>query len=216
MTFLSSVFSCCASQSVSEKAGQETRHARIVSAVRQHDHHASLTRSRSQPQSPRYYDNPPEYGDIAHHPLITIDEKNPADFDVFEDEENVEQEQPDEDTGSSPPPISPYSSVVSIPSTLLTDLTSLPTGDSFSVGGRPSLDRYPSRSTRPPSYYNIAGRTPSPAFSAAGDGDRRRDEVWLHPVMQSNWLEVLQEHAVGRATAPLSTSRPIERNTANR
>lgn len=211
MTFLSSVFSCCASQSLSEKAEQETRHARIVSAVQHHD--ASLGRPRSRPQSPRYHDAPPEYRDIAQNPLITIDEKNAADFDEFEYGGITEEREDQTESDSLPPPVSPNSSVVSIPSTRLTDLTSLPTGDTVATHGRLSLDRYPSRSTRPPSYYNNPRRTPSPAFSA---GDETRDEVWLHPVMQNNWLEVLQDHAVRRATAQRSTSRPDERTTANR
>lgn len=216
MAFLTSLFSCCASQSVSEKAEAETRHARIVSAVYHHD--ATLVHPRSRPQSPRYRDNPPEYGDIAHHPLITIDEKNAADFDVFADGGGAQEDEDggDDESDSLPPPISPNSSVISIPSTRLTDLTSMPTGETVSALGRPSLDRYPSRSTRPPSYYNSPRRTPSPAFSAAGDGDEGRHEVWLHPVMQSNWLEVLQQHAARRATLPVPTSRHIERNTANR
>jgi hypothetical protein len=215
MAFLSFLLSCCASHSVSEKAEAETRHARIVSAVHQH---ATLTRPLSRPQSPRYQDNPPDYGDIAHHPLITIDEKNAADFDVFADGDGGEEEDNDDDdeSDSLPPPISPNSSVVSIPSTRLTDLTSMPTGETVSALGRPSLDRYPSRSTRPPSYYNSPKRTPSPAFSAAGDGVEGRDDVWLHPVMQSNWLEVLQQHAARRATLPAPTSRHDDRNTPNR
>lgn len=213
MAFLTSLFSCCASQSVSEKAEAETRHARIVSAV--HQHNVTFSRPRSRPQSPRYQDSPPEYGDIAHHPLIIIDEKNAAEFDVFAcgDDAAAEAEEDDDDedeSNSLPPPISPNSSVISIPSTRLTDLTSIPTGETVSALGRPSLDRYPSRSTRPPSYYNSPRRTPSPAFSVARDGDEGRDGVWLHPVMQSNWLEVLQQHAARRATCP------NERSTGNR
>jgi len=210
MAFLTSLFSCCASQSLSEKAEAETRHARIVSAVQQHN--ATSSHPRSRPQSPRYQDSPPQYGDIAHHPLITIDEKNAADFNIFAcgDSTADDKEEEDEEDDSLPPPISPNSSVISIPSTRLTDLTSMPTGETLSASGRPSLDRYPSRSTRPPSYYNTPRRTPSPGFSVGEDGDEARDEVWLHPVMQSNWLEVLQQRAARRATSP-NERLPINR-----
>ncbi|KEF62945.1 uncharacterized protein A1O9_00919 [Exophiala aquamarina CBS 119918] len=206
MAFFTSLFSCCASQSVSEKAEAEIRHARIVSAVQQHN--ATVSRPRSRPQSRRYQDSPPEYGDIAHHPLITIDEKNAADFDVFAYDDYVTEDE--DESNSLPPSISPNSSVISIPSTRLTDLTSIPTGETISALGRPSLDRYPSRSTRPPSYYNSPRRTPSPDLSVVRDGDEARDEVWLHPVMQSNWLDVLQQHAARRAAGS------NERSTGNR
>lgn len=171
---------CCSSQDrLSSKLEAETRHARIVAVT--------ADGSSSSPHRPqRYTDGPPGYTESAQHPLITIDEKAPIDFEGLVD---------GEDEGL--PPISPRSSVVSIPSTRLTDLTSMRTGDTMHTGARASLEWPSLGGSRPPSYYAYA-RSPSPAYSVAGS-DGERDSLWQHPVMASNWLEVLQQDTLREA-----------------
>jgi hypothetical protein len=161
MTLLRSLFVCCASQSQSEKNNADARHARIVSVVQ---HHESQMRARSPSLS--YRDSPPSYADIAQHPLIAIDEKN---ADEIERDNYVAA------------PLSDRSSIVSIPSTRLTDLTSMNTGETTHSG------------RRPPSYHASPGTTYTPAASAGRDG------VWGHPVMSNDWLQILQDDAVGQA-----------------
>lgn len=180
---------CCSSSDRSGKAEEETRRARIVAAT-----------STNQPRRPSigsptqrslYPDNPPEYEDIAGQPLVNIDEKKAIDFQItVQDEDDL------------PPPPSPRSSVISIPSTRLTDLTTAQTGGTTRTSRRESLELAPTRGSLPPySYYSR--RSASPASSAGPTGEGERDEVWLHPVMSGNWLEVLQyEHIVQMSSQP--------------
>jgi len=116
--------------------------------------------------------------------LISIDEKTPIDSELVVADDDDER----------PPTISPHSSVISLPSTRLTDLTSLRTGDTMHTVVRGSLERSSLGGSRPPSYYSYA-RSPSPTSSAAG-ADGERDSVWQHPVMASDWLEVLRQDAL--------------------
>lgn len=210
MTFFNSLFCCYTSRSLSEKAEAETRRIRIINAVNASEPYLnSHEYTGSRPQSPRYRDNPPLYTDIAKTPLITIDEKIAADFDRSE-----AREEDDEDDDTAAPPISPNSSVISIPSTRLTDLTAMPTGGTASSYGRSSLERWTSRSTRPPSYDGTRAmtRTPSPNPLDVGErldrrgsppqqhaegAERNRADIWVHPVMQNDWLQVLQADAAG-------------------
>ncbi|KIX06681.1 uncharacterized protein Z518_04657 [Rhinocladiella mackenziei CBS 650.93] len=181
MSFLVSLL-CCSKDSPG-KLEAETRHARLVAVSHGNDHY-----NGSLPRPQEYPDNPPEYKDIARHPLISIDEKCPIDFElVVEDEDDA------------PLPISPNSSVVSIPSTRLTDLTSMQTGETAVTLARGSLDRGSTHASRPPSYHSNPRRSPSPVSFVGLNSESERDGVWQHPVMSNNWLEVLRQDAIRRA-----------------
>lgn len=181
MSFFASL--CCSSGDRSSTAAEETRRARIIAAT-------ATNRPRrpsigSPTQRSLYPESPPEYKDIVEQPLVSIDEKKAIDFQItVQDEDDL------------PPPPSPRSSVISIPSTRLTDLTAAQTGGTTRTSRRESLELVSTRESLPPySYYSR--RSASPASSAAPTGEGERDEVWLHPVMSGNWLEVLQyEHIV--------------------
>lgn len=196
MAFIFSLFSCCTSNDRSSKVQAETRHARIIAVS--HDYY---NRPHSPLQRQQYHDSPPEYKDIAQHLPVTVDEKHPLQFELIVDQ--------DED--HVPPPGSHRSSIVSIPSTRLTRLTSAPTGETTRTTQRQSLERASTRGTLPPSYYS--NRSPSPASSAGLSSDNERDAVWQHPVMSSNWLEVLQEDAFRRVGATTNSEEQDQNNT---
>ncbi|KIV77791.1 hypothetical protein PV11_09571 [Exophiala sideris] len=156
----------------------EARRARIV---------AVNTDGHSPPRPQRNDENPPRYNDVVQQPQNIADEKNRAEFvAVVEVQDNILR------AGS------PDSSVISIPSTRITDLTSTYTGDSGYAVTRRALERSSTRGSRPPSYYSNAhtARSASPASVAVSE----RDSLWRHPVMSHNWLEVLQQEALTEAT----------------
>jgi hypothetical protein len=198
-TDMASLFSCCTSDARSNSLEAESRHARIVAATGDY-----ARRPRSPPQRRRQYqESPPQYKDIAQHPLISVDEKNPLHFELIV--------QGEDDT---PPPVSPRSSVVSIPSTRMTDLTAAQTGETTRATLRGSLEYVSTRGSEPPSYYS--NRSPSPASSAGGPRESERSErdtVWQHPVMTSDWLEVLMEDAARRAEMPANNEEQDRSNT---
>ncbi len=190
MTFLSSL--CCSSSDRPSKLEAKSRHARIVAVT--NDPRRPSTRHLPQRWDYPLDDSPPAYEENAHQPLLSVDEKQPIDFQL-----NV---QSDEDI---PPPPSPRSSVVSIPSTRFTDLTVAHTGETVMTSQRNSLamDRVSTRGSLPP-YTHYSRRSPSPASSAGATSDGERDAVWRHPVMSNNWLEVLRQDA---STQQTSTQR---------
>ena len=197
MGFLSSLLTCCASQDHSSRIEAEPRHARVVAVtdLSYPHNHRPTQRQHS------YQDSPPEYGDIAEHPLITIDEKTPVEFEpVVEDDDEA------------PPPASPNSSVVSIPSTRLTDLTSMQTGETARTALGGFLQRASTRGSRPPSYHSDPRRSPSPGSLPRLSNDSERDSVWQHPVMASNWLEVLRQDAMRRAAAQANNEGQLHRS----
>jgi len=171
---ISALFACCSSQDRrASKLETETRHARII----------SVTSDR--PRSQRYSDNPPRYDDVAQQPLITLDEKDAARFDFHI--------QPDDEAGNdAPAPLSAASSVISIPSTRYTDLTSMNTGETARSFARMSLETSSTGRTRPPSYHARAMETPSPSATE----DSGRDGILQHPVMRRDWLQVLRQEAL--------------------
>ncbi|KAJ9503594.1 hypothetical protein H2202_000733 [Exophiala xenobiotica] len=174
---ISALFACCSSQDRrASKLEAETRHARII----------SVTSDR--PRSQRYSDNPPRYDDVAQQPLITLDEKNAAQYEVLI--------QPDEAGNDAPAPLSAASSVISIPSTRYTDLTSMNTGETTRTFARMSLETSSTGRTRPPSYHASAMRTPSPSATE----DSGRDGILQHPVMRRDWLQVLRHEALRDAS----------------
>ncbi|KIW94557.1 uncharacterized protein Z519_04533 [Cladophialophora bantiana CBS 173.52] len=176
MAILASLFTCCSSSDRPSKLDAHTRHARIIAVT-----NGQPDRYRCPPSQPLSYprDNPPEYKDIIQYPPTAVDEKSlPVDFQLtVEDEED------------SPPPASPRSSVISIPSTRLTDLTTARTGETTHQSRRESLEHVWTR-TSLPAYSE---RSPSPATLPATARNDDRDAVWQHPVMASDWLEVLRQ-----------------------
>lgn len=197
--------------SPAEKLDADARHARIVNAVPAYQPPHRTRHHR--PRSSIHDDNPPLYADISQTALITTDEK-------CELAQGHATLQPLDDDNTPPPPISPNSSVVSIPSTRLTDLTSMQTGEtiSHSVLGRGSLERWTSRPTRPPSYVDTMPRAPSPVASGTRHRSHsppvigvqaQQDEVWLHPVMHTGWLQALQRESA--AEERRDTSRTFQR-----
>ncbi|OAP55138.1 hypothetical protein AYL99_10838 [Fonsecaea erecta] len=178
MAILASLLSCCTSSNRPGKLEAQTRHARIIAIT-----NAQPDRWRCpivQPESYHHDNPPPRYDEIAQYPLTATDEKSiPVAFQVTVEEDEA-----------PPPPASPRSSVVSIPSTRLTDLTTARTGETTHRSGRESLERVWTRSSLP--AYSDRSSSPVASLSVAGrDGDR--DPVWQHPVMTNDWLEVLQQ-----------------------
>ena len=158
MGFLASL--CCSASDRQSKLEAETRHARIVTATNDHRNHYTRPRSHSHVIS----DSPPEYKDIDQHPLLAIDEKVPIDFQL-----TVEA---GDDPTSLP---SSRSSIVSIPSTRVTDLTAAQTGETMLPSRRESLERFSTRgSLPPPSYYSRRSPSPASITSAESEGGRGR------------------------------------------
>lgn len=170
-------FSCCMSDRKQSHNESEVRRARIVEIYTQAAYDAQAPTSTP----------PPSYNETIResnvHGVPTITEKEPY--------------QPPAGTlppQSSPPP-SPRTSICSVPSTRLTDLTSVPTGATGVIAGNPRNDESLRSSlvfdSAPPSYYDgrsIRERSRSP------DGQRRLEEQH-HPVTTEDWLEVLQRTA---------------------
>lgn len=179
MAFGAFLSACCVSRDRdASNLDSENRRARIV---------AVTSDGHNPPRRQRHNDSPPRYADVVQQPFSTMDGKNREGFvAIVEDEDNL------------PPPISPNSSVVSIPSTRLTALTSTYTGETARINARQSLDQSSTRESRPPSYYSNTHnvRSVSPASVAISE----RDSIWRHPVMARNWLEVLQQEALREAT----------------
>jgi hypothetical protein len=191
MTWLKSVFLCCA---LHDQAEAKPQQARVVAVTTNECYNGRRARA------PRYHDSPPAYVDIARQPLISVDEKNHAEFQVHRRDPNEPSR-----------PTSPVSSIVSVPSTRVTDLTALRTGDTAVASTRGSLDRVWTRESRPPSYYSTVRRSSSPTSSVGLESGSTRDEVWQHPVMRSDWLEVLQHDARRHAVVLSSAYRESRR-----
>lgn len=216
---------CCASSRASKQAEAEaeTRRARLVpildaSANTQYQHHRHSSYSNELP--------PPRYEDLTSSvslhavPVVIVDEKDEHTLRVIEvgrhnagDDEDPRRvllstthltEGEANASGGVQGEGSDRSSVMSIPSTQVTDLGSSYTGTTTLRGdatGRTSGDDR-SRSgrlsetgtlndeaeSRPPSYYasSLQRRSPSP-----GSGSEGGDSVWRHPVMRQGWFEHL-------------------------
>ena len=173
---------CCSSSDRPSKLEAESRHARLVRITS--DPRGVSTRHLPQRWDYPYQDSPPAYNDVAQQPLLSIDEKQPINFQL-----TVETED------DAPPPLSPRSSVISIPSTRLTDLTAAQTGETLRTSRRESLERVSTRGSLPP-YSYCSRRSASPASTIGATSEGERDIVWTHPVMSSNWLEVLRQDTI--------------------
>jgi hypothetical protein len=184
MAFISSL--CCSSSDRPSKLEAETRHARIISVT----NHTSTGSTRHLPQRWDYplEENPPAYEDTVRQSTLITDEKQPISLQLTVEADN-----------GTPPPPSPRSSVISIPSTRLTNLTAAQTGETMRTSRRESLalEMISTRGSLPPySYYT--GRSPSPGSFVGVVSEAERDDVWQHPVMASNWLEVLDQDSLPR------------------
>ncbi|ETI29263.1 hypothetical protein G647_01716 [Cladophialophora carrionii CBS 160.54] len=193
---------CCSSSDRPSKLEAETRHARIIAVT----NYTSASSTRHLPQRWDYplEENPPAYEDTVQQSLLVADEKQPIGFQLTVEAGN----------GTPPPPASPRSSVISIPSTRLTDLTAAQTGETVRTSWRESLalDRTSTSGSLPPySYY--ARRSSSPASTGVVVGERERDAVWQHPVMASNWLEVLSQGSLPRNLRQRDDRQPTGENT---
>jgi len=174
------LFSCCTGDRKREKIETEARHARIVDIYRQAE-----TVSQKPTQSP-----PPSYNEVVHDSLsgttIIIDEK-PA-----QPQAQPLAQQAHTRTSISRPS-SPRTSIYSIPSTRMTDITSAHTGSTIvpsytHQGGSPRSSLV--FDSAPPSYYDgrsIRERSTSP------DSQRQSDD--RHPVMAEDWLQHLRRAA---------------------
>jgi hypothetical protein len=200
MAFISSL--CCSSSDRPSKLEAETRHARIISVT----NHTSTASTRHLPQRWDYplEENPPAYEDTVGQSTLITDEKQPISLQLTVEADN-----------GTPPPPSARSSVISIPSTRLTNLTAAQTGETIMTSRRESLalEMISTRGSLPPySYYTR--RSPSPGSFVGVVSEAARDDVWQHPVMASNWLEVLSQDSLPQNSQRRSNRQPHGESTS--
>lgn len=166
--------SCCTNDKKQAHNDTEARHARIVQIYTQAADDAQHPTSTPPPS---YYEIA---GDCMTHGMATIIEKEQYPPPT----ELVPQER------LSVP--SPRTSICSVPSTRLTDVTSAHTGATNITIARPQNDESMRSSvvfdSAPPSYYDgrsIRERSRSP-------DNQRHSERAQHPVTTEDWLEALQ------------------------
>ena len=181
------LFSCCfESRKTTEKSEADTRHARIVEIYRQAE-----VESQQITQAP-----PPAYQDIVYDTFtgttIVVNEKS---------SQNPAQPQP-EPTAQNPisRPASPQTSIYSVPSTRLTDITSAYTGTTAVAlthqGDSPRSSMV--FDSAPPSYYDgrsIRERSRSPAHNRGAEAESQ------HPVMADEWLDRMIQDVQARRHA---------------
>ncbi|KAJ4577910.1 hypothetical protein HRR79_001235 [Exophiala dermatitidis] len=190
MTWLKGVFACCTSHDRQGEA--DSRHSRIVAITG-----PNRCDNRPRPTSHCYYDYrdsspPPAYNEIEQEQarLAPSDEKHSIQVctAALSDSGNETE---------TARPESPDSSIVSVPSTRLTGLTALQTGETTSTRGSPERT-FTRGESRPPSYYSTLTRS-SICNTQTGyesvEGAREGNGVWDHPVMRSDWLDTLRYHA---------------------
>lgn len=178
------LFTCCISERKhgKEKNDAEARHARLIEIYRQAE-----TASQHPTQPP-----PPSYHEVVYDSLsgstIIVDEKST-------------QPHP---SPSISRPSSPRTSIYSIPSTRLTDITSAHTGGTI-VACQTNPGDSPRSSlvfdSAPPSYYD--GR--SMRERSRSPNSQRQPDAQQHPVMAEDWLEYLRSVAQNGQTAARNT-----------
>lgn len=181
-----SLFSCCVSarKQQQEKSDREARHARIIDIYTQAQRQAQTnTQTQTHTQAA-----PPSYEEVIYDGMsgitLIVDDK-PA---------------TDELRAPIPRPTSPQTSIYSVPSTRLTDITSAHTGGTV-VEEAERIDSPRSSlvfDSAPPSYWDgrsmrerSRSRSPVPiwrAEDAEGQQDLQRES---HPVMAEQWFERL-------------------------
>lgn len=167
------LFSCCTKDTKSVALDAEARHARLVQIYQ-----TAKAETQTSLQAP------PAYNEVVVDvPTIRIDEKP------------IEPEQPQS------PASSPRTSVISVPSTRLTDITSEYTDRaSVRLGNRGGLDSQRSSlafDSAPPSYYDGRSDASIRTRSRSPHNLRFAEENLLqqHPVMNPDWLNELTRAA---------------------
>lgn len=201
MSFLSSILCCCGGQvSDSEKQNAEIRRNRILATTEAYYNNQEQLSYNIPGDTSKYPDVPPAYHDAIHEPVIVPDEKP------------LPRPPPPAITANHHTPASLQSrrsSVISIPSTRLSDLTSLRTGDNQSITrdytGRTVRSINSSLSaSRPPSYFSSRSSSPSSRTETEPDVQQQqplpqhqvqRDILTQHPVMSNDWLDILRQDA---------------------
>ena len=179
------LLTCCIGDRRQEKIEAETRHARIVEIYRS----ATNVVGETPTQSP-----PPSYNEVVYDSLsgttVVLDEKTAQAQSPLQT-----QAQQNHNGTAMSRPSSARTSVCSIPSTRLTDITSAHTGGTI-VAYQTHLVDSPRSSlvfdSAPPSYYD--GRSIRES-SRNRDGQRYSDEQGRHAVMGEEWLERLRRAA---------------------
>lgn len=173
------LFSCCFGSRKTEHKDADARHARIIEIYRQAE-----VESQQTAQTP-----PPAYRDIAYDTLsgttIVVDEKWSQV--VAQPQPQTQAESTERDPISRPS--SPQTSIYSVPSTRLTDITSVYTGGTATIvlthqGDSPRSSM--AFDSAPPSYYDgrsIRERSRSPVHTRNGEDGPH------HPVMETGWLD---------------------------
>lgn len=166
------LFSCCMNDKRSARYDTETRQARIVQ-VYQGAADELYTSPRIQAPPPAY--NEAVSRDDLSGPTIYLDEKAP---------QTIERRLPRSASSS------PRTSIISVPSTRLTDLTSARTGETSItlVNQQPQSQRSSLVfESAPPSYYDgRSERSTSPHSQIISN------TTPSHPVMSEDWLETLR------------------------
>lgn len=171
------IFSCCYGDRKTDQNEKDRRHARIVEIYRQAQDESSPS-NRSSTQAP-----PPAYHEVIYDSCtgttLILDRKEALPTSTT-------------DADPIPRPVSPQTSIYSVPSTRLTDLTSIYTGHVNHTHRNDSPRSSLAFESAPPSYYD--GRSLR-ARSPSLDGRRSVDDhTDTHPVMSVDWLQVLQRN----------------------
>jgi len=172
------LFTCCFGVRNSEKIEKEARHARLIEIYRQA---GTETEEGVPTQLP-----PPSYSEVVYDSLsgttIVIDEKPPQPQSQRQQQDSISR------------PSSPQTSIYSVPSTRLTDITSAHTGHTI-VACHTHQGDSPRSSlvfdSAPPSYYD--GR--SMRERSRSPNGQRGSEERTHPVMAEGWWEHLRRAA---------------------
>lgn len=178
------LFSCCLNDKQQTQHDPEARHARIVSVYAQ-----NADDLRSSTRAP-----PPAYSDIIRGEelptTVTLLEKEPCQPPIHP----IPPIPPAPQQMS--PVLSPCTSIYSVPSTRLTDITSAHTGvTSVTVGYQQTGESLRSSlvfDSAPPSYYDgrsMRERSPSPHMQRQPE-----DQVQAF-TLTDDWLEILQRTA---------------------
>lgn len=175
------IFSCCISDRKSRTGEDEARHARIIEIYQQAE---AEIRPTTQNPPPAYYE---VVCDHLSGTTIFVEEKPEQPPIVTQPPRDTQLLQPRDPISR---PQSPRTSIYSVPSTRLTDITAANTGTTITAVPTHQGDSPRSSlvfDSPPPSYYDgrsMRERSRSPS------GQRHSDEH-QHPVMGDHWLEGL-------------------------
>ncbi|KAK5076248.1 hypothetical protein LTS08_006874 [Lithohypha guttulata] len=187
------LFSCCISDRKQTKTEAEARHARVAEIYQQ-----AQNNTQTPTQAP-----PPSYNEAVCDVFLgttTIVEEKPRQL-IPEPQSQVHQE-----NACTARPASPRTSIYSVPSTRLTDITSMHTGATAVPTHRGDSPRSSlAFDSAPPSYYDdrsMRERSRSPDYERGPQGEQEP-----HPVMADNWLDRLLAAAERDGTEVRNTRR---------